>query len=89
VHAEAQRCWCASRARSGPIEDRHCTWYGERGPRGTGTHTFRFLGRKVQAADNERDRARRVNDSAMRAQKLMHEAVFEYWYYRSEHNACA
>ena len=66
-----------------------CTRYGERGPGGTRTHTFRFLGRKVQAADNERDRARRVNDSAMRAQKLMHEAVFEYWYCRSERNACA
>jgi hypothetical protein len=51
VHAEAHRCWCASRARSGPIEDRHCTRYGERGPGGTVTHAFRFLGRKVQAAD--------------------------------------
>jgi hypothetical protein len=55
VHAEAHRCWCASRARSGPIPvvttGRFLNLTRTNGPGGTGTHTFTFIGRKVEAGD--------------------------------------
>jgi hypothetical protein len=76
VHAEAHPCWCASRAPLVQSRTDITLDMANAGRRHWNAH-FPLPGHEGSGGRYERDRARCVNDSAMRAQKLMHEAVFE------------